>query len=106
AILVTLLAVAARADAQAPALSEVPAGIAAPARAELMRQRAGLVERRASIGGKVGAHNGRCSAVSEGSPLEASCAKAHDELNAIIGEYRAAVEAFNAAVASAPRVKP
>src|SRR5438046_2065876 len=86
AILVTLLAIATRADAQAPSLSEVPPGITGPARAELIRQRAALMERRTAIGGKVGTHNQRCSAVAEGSPLEASCAKAQDELNAVIVE--------------------
>ena len=101
-----LLAVGAGADAQPPSLSDVPAEIAEPARGELSRQHASLLQQRDWIAARVRAHNERCADVAEGSPLEAQCAAAQRQLAEVITKYRAAVEAFNRAVTSAPRARP
>lgn len=98
--------IASPAGAQAPSLSEVPATIAQPARTELIRERAALVERQGPIAAQVRAHNERCEDVAEGSALEATCAASHRQLTAVIADYRAAVERFNRAVAAARRAPP
>ena len=105
-ILITLLVIGSQAGAQTPPLSEVPAAIAEPARAQLIRQRAGLVDQQGSIAAKVRAHNERCADVAEGSALEATCAASQNQLNALIADYRAAAESFNLAVTSARRAPP
>jgi hypothetical protein len=104
--LIVLLLAAPGARAQAPSLSAVPGDIRDPVRAQLIRQHADLVQQRESIAARVRAHNDRCSDVPEGSPAEAACATAQSQLSAVIAGYRAAVDAFNKAVASAPRAKP
>jgi len=105
-LVIALLAVGVGANAQAPSLSDVPADITEPARGQLSRQHASLLQRRDSITTSVRAHNERCADVADGSLLEAQCAAAHRQLNEVIADYRAAVEAFNRAVTSAPRAKP
>lgn len=105
-MLITLLALGSSANAQAPTISEVSTEISEPARTRLTRQRAGLLEQRDSIAAKVRAHNDRCSDIPAGAAAEKGCEAAQKQLNGVITEYRAKVEAFNTAVASAPRAKP
>jgi hypothetical protein len=104
--LIVLLAVGSSARAQGPPLRDIPTNIVEPTRSQLVNQRAGLVEQRAALGAQVRAHNERCGDVPEGSASETVCATSQRRLNAAIAAYRAAIEAFNSAVASAPRAKP
>lgn len=106
AVLIALLGVGSSARAQAPSLREVPGEIAEPSRSQLVRRHTELRAKRESIAAEVRAHNERCSDVPEGSASERPCEAAQRRLNATIANYRAAVEAFNEAVGSAPRARP
>ena len=104
--LIALLAVGSSARAQGPPLGDIPTNIVEPTRSQLVKQRAGLVEQRAALGAQVRDHNKRCDDVPEGSASETVCATSQRRLNAAIAAYRGAIEAFNSAVASAPRANP
>ena len=104
--LIALLAVASTARAQGPPLSDIPTNIVESTRSQLVKQRAGLVEQHAALGVQVRDHNERCEDVAEGSASEKVCATSHERLNAAIAAYRAAIDAFNSAVAAAPRANP
>jgi hypothetical protein len=104
--LIALLAVGSSARAQGPLLRDIPTNIGEPTRSQLINQRAGLVEQRGALAAQVRAHNERCGDVPESSASETACAPSQRRLNAAIAAYRAAVEAFNSAVASAPRANP
>ncbi len=104
--LIALLAVGSSAWAQGPPLRDIPTNVVEPTRSQLVKQRAGLVEQRAALGAQVRDHNERCEDVPEGSATETVCATSQRRLNAAIAAYRAAIETFNSAVASAPRANP
>ena len=105
-LIALLVAVGSSARAQGPLLRDIPTNIGEPTRSQLVNQRAGLVEQRGALAAQVRAHNERCGDVPESSASETACAPSQRRLNAAIAAYRAAVEAFNSAVASAPRANP
>src|SRR5438067_1941378 len=57
---------------QIPALTDLPATVAA-SHPDLVGRRAGLVQQRATLHGKIDSLNAKCGAVEEGSAAEASC---------------------------------
>jgi hypothetical protein len=101
AAVIVLLSLAKPAAAQQiPALAMLSDKVAA-AHPELVKWRATLVEERNKLRQRVQMHNQQCSAVEEGSGLEASCQKALTDLRAETGAHIEKSNLFNTAAASA-----
>jgi hypothetical protein len=86
---------------QVPRLQPVPESLPDAIRDPLIRQRDALGQRRKDLEGNVAAHNQKCAAVPEKSPLNAECGQEQDALRAAVSQYASDVRQFNEAVANA-----
>lgn len=85
---------------QIPALLSIPPAVAA-AYPELVQWRANLVVERDALRTRTAGHNGRCSAVEEGSSNEASCQEELSNLRRAIEDHIKGSNRYNAAVSDA-----
>ena len=76
-------------------LAPVPKGVSVEIARALQARRASLLQQREALLAKLAAHNSRCGAVREDSPLVATCRSEQASLLAEIARYQAAVAEFN-----------
>jgi hypothetical protein len=91
--------------AQLPVPDEIPNDFTSPQRQELSRKRAGLLQERQDLLGRLQNHNQKCSSVPKGTEIAQECAAAKQQLLAAITAYGKAVgdlaQSFSATQASA-----
>lgn len=92
------------ADAQVPALLEIPAAAVEPDRSELAGTRRDLLVRLSALRQQVQAFNAQCANVVTGSPAATQCQQRQGQLDGVRAAYVVDADAFNARAGVVPRM--
>lgn len=103
AVILSALVAGAPANAQVPALLQVPEDALEPERSDLRRQRRDLLIRLSGLKQQGQTFNAQCATVDKGSAAGAKCRVRHAELEGLRHKYVADADRFNDLVRRVPR---